>query len=277
MLLTLRSPLYMAYLPRRRLVLVTACTVSSQAQWPGSQMPWDAEEQASDIVVAEPCFGSQVASSTHEPYTWSEDMQAPPDSGQQTRAATSDQQFCSQQQSKQLLCRDSLPASQPEDLLTGNLPADKLVALKSLTLSLQDYAELYTLLTKGSAYVQTASAKERTLYKLADLRQVSALKQTHAPLHSCLLTETYMQIMRLHGMCRGSRNKEVIFNCSAVKHLSPSIQQQYTSSTAVQEALHSLQGVQLLHPSLIASYKVGCSDWNAHFVNSKTPVAAEHT
>lgn len=55
------------------------------------------------------------------------------------------------------------------------------------------------------------------------------------------------------------------------------IQQQYTSSTAVQEALNSLQGVQLLHPSLIASYKVGCSDWNAHFVKALTPVAAEHT
>lgn len=189
-LLTLRSPSYMAYLPRRRLVLATACTVSSQAQWPGSQMPWDAEEQASDTVIPEPCFGSQVASSTHEPYTWSEDMPAPPDFRQQIRAATSDQQFCSQQQSTQLLCRDGLPASLPEKLLTGNLPADKLVALKSLTLPLRDYAELYILLTKGSAHVQTASTKERTLYKLADLRQVSASEQMHAPLHSCLLTKT---------------------------------------------------------------------------------------
>ncbi len=52
----------------------------------------------------------------------------------------------------------------------------------ALTLSLEAYAELHGLLTKGKAAVQPMSLLERSLYKASDLKQACATMVSTAPL-----------------------------------------------------------------------------------------------
>lgn len=164
----------MTYLPRRRLVLAGAGSASSDTQWPGSQLPWDAEDEFNENSTYEQCLSSQFAFNTQEPHanylpTAPSQVQADIPTGQ-------DRQFCSQlHQVTELSCPDSLADNKLEGLPIHSLSADSLAAVKSLNLSSEEYAELYSFLTKGSACVQTASAKERALYKLSDLRQVRCM------------------------------------------------------------------------------------------------------
>lgn len=58
----------------------------------------------------------------------------------------------------------------------GNLPQQVSQAVIDLfTLPREEYSDIYNFLTKGTGQVQGVCAKERALFKLADLRQVDNL------------------------------------------------------------------------------------------------------
>lgn len=166
----------MSYLPRRRLVLASADVRSSHTQWPGSELPWDAEEACDEPAFQEQCFSSQLATYTQGPCVSSGLRTAAVQFDQEVDTSTQFDNFCSQSQP---LCQDSMADDEPVDRAVYSLPSEQLAALENLSLPSHDYAELYHFLTKGSACVQSASAKERALYKLADLRQVLSM-------HCCL-------------------------------------------------------------------------------------------
>ena len=162
----------MSYLPRRRLVLASAESRSYHTQWPGSELPWDAEELCSDPAFEEQYVSSQLAAYTQGPCVSSEPTAS--DLHLELELDTSTP-FHTESSQSQPACQDSLADDEPASLSVHSMPPEQLATLKSFSLSPKDYAELYHFLTKGSACVQMASAKERALYKLADLRQVLSM------------------------------------------------------------------------------------------------------
>ncbi len=146
----------MKFIPRRRLVLSSDYTSNSEAHWPSSQMPWDAEEAASAEVAQELDWSSQLASYTQEATLRTEqrfdDMQAEHQTG--------------------------LFSTQTEDQWTGaqadggakqsaQQPSYRLVKPGQqcqIALPISEYTAVYNFLTKGTGLVQPASLKEGALF-----------------------------------------------------------------------------------------------------------------
>ena len=167
----------MAFLPRRRLVLANARSGSNHTPWPPSQMPWDDEEAD---AVQDTDAGSQLACQTQEAavalHQWSQhDIYSTYLGRDFAGSSTLQTGFFDASQAQTAVKNDKEEAGKQNN--EGNpygqdLQAQRGSAAILVSLSLQDYAEMYTFLTKGSDSVQEASAKELALYKLADLRQV---------------------------------------------------------------------------------------------------------
>ena len=153
----------MKFTPRRRLVLSNGHTSSSEAQWPSSQMPWDAEEAASAEYAQELDWSSQLASQTQESNFRVEqrfdDMQADHQTGPFI-THTEDQWIGAQADEGA-----TQSAQQPSYLVK---PGQKC----QIALPASEYTEVYNFLTKGTGRVQPACLKEGALYRLTDLRQV---------------------------------------------------------------------------------------------------------
>ena len=153
----------MKFIPRRRLVLSSGYTSNSEAHWPSSQMPWDAEEAASAEVAQELDWSSQLASYTQEATLradLSDDMRAEHPNG-----------FVSTH------TEDQLKGAQADEGATqpAQQPAYQLVKPGQqcqIALPVSEYTEVYNFLTKGTGLVQPASLQEGALYRLTDLRQV---------------------------------------------------------------------------------------------------------
>lgn len=162
----------MTFLPRRRLVLASAGNGGrgSNMQWPGSQMPWDAEDNA-DAFCQASLTSSQIVCKGHGDYVCPEHITAMQSQAQQITVDKFDQRPCSQSRAAP---REDTLSVQPEQAESQIIPPEIAAALGSLSLPAEEYTELYWFLTKGSQTVQPASAKEKALYKLTDLRQVCA-------------------------------------------------------------------------------------------------------
>ncbi len=153
----------MKFLPRRRLVLSSGHTSNSEAHWPSSQMPWDAEEAASAEVAQELDWSSQLASYTQEANfraDVSDDMQTEHQTGFSSTLAedlwtVAQADGGATQSAQQPFCRLVNPGQQCQ-----------------ISLPVSQYTEVYNFLTKGTGLVQPASLKEGALYRLTDLRQV---------------------------------------------------------------------------------------------------------
>lgn len=246
----------MTYLPRRRLVLASSGAISSYTPWPGSQLPWDAEEEFSQSGKHDQFIGSQGADFTQE-LLYSGTAPNALQSSQSDHSASLDKpcdSHFSLQQATEL--HSATTANRPETCSVRDLPASHVAAINSLCLPLQEYTELHHLLTKGFPCAQAASAKERAMYKLADLRQVPSL-----------WLDTADDISKLSVcVCRSCAytvfHKEVATRrCVYLAMLQPFVQVPLplcstVVDTCVQDALNALQGVQLVHPSIIAACKV---------------------
>ena len=153
----------MKFIPRRRLVLSSGHTSNSEAHWPSSQMPWDAEEAASAEVAQELDWSSQLASYTQEATIRadvSDGMQAEHQIG--SFSTHTDDQWTGAQAdggATQSAQQPSYQLVKPGQQCQIALPAS-------------EYTEVYNFLTKGTGLVQPASLKEGALYRLTDLRQV---------------------------------------------------------------------------------------------------------
>ena len=165
--LALRCCFFMSFIPRRRLVLASARPAGVHTQWSSSQMPWDAEEGAfaDDSQI---CTSSQNACFTQE------------------NALTAQQQADrGLQLDHQAVYGADTATEQASDGLHFTTSCDHAselqqhfshaAALDQFILPREEYSDLYNFLTKGSGHVQEVSAKERALFKLSDLRQVSNL------------------------------------------------------------------------------------------------------
>ncbi|DBB05758.1 TPA: hypothetical protein ACH3X1_012356 [Trebouxia sp. C0004] len=156
----------MKFIPRRRLVLSRDYASNSEAHWPSSQLPWDAEEAASAEIAQEVDWSSQLASQT-QAATFQvplrehrlDDMQAEHQTGPFS-THTEDQWTVARTDggATQYAEQPSYPVLQPSQQCQIALPVS-------------EYTEVYNFLTKGTGLVQPASLKEGALYRLSDLRQ----------------------------------------------------------------------------------------------------------
>ena len=140
-------------------------------------MPWDAEDNA-DAFCQTPHSSSLLTCIEREENAWPE-LMTPLNSQAQPAAADKLDQGPYSQLHAATMLPQSLPYSdvlllQPRQAEYHAFPPERVAALEGLTLRLQEYTELHSFLTKDSQVVQPASAKEKALYKLADLRQVYA-------------------------------------------------------------------------------------------------------
>jgi hypothetical protein len=160
----------MTFIPRRRLVLSSVYTSSSEAHWPSSQMPWDAEEAASAEVAQELDWSSRMASQTQEATFRVEqrsgDMQAEHQAGPFSTFAHTEAHIEDQWTGAQADGGATQSAQQP--FYRVMKPSQQC----QIALPVSEYTEVYHFLTKGTGLVQPASLKEGALYRLTDLRQV---------------------------------------------------------------------------------------------------------
>lgn len=163
----------MSYVPRRRLVLASARSAGVPTQWSTSQMPWDAEEVAC-ADEQELCGTFEAPCFTQETLAWNSqadgDLQPDHPAGHLVSRAA--------EQALDGLCN---LCSYDETVQACNANVNSLQHQRSqavkdqFTLPSKEYSDIYNFLTKGTGRVQGISAKERALFKLADLRQVESL------------------------------------------------------------------------------------------------------
>lgn len=157
----------MSFVPRRRLVLASARSAGMHTQWSTSQMPWDTEEGAfaDDNQI---CTSSKSACFTQE------------------NALTAQQQADWGLQPDHLGCQAVYADHRATEHGLHNMPScdhasslqqqlTHAAAMDQFVLLTEEYSDMYNFLTKGTGQVQEVSAKERALFKLADLRQVTRL------------------------------------------------------------------------------------------------------
>ena len=167
----------MAFVPRRRLVLANTQAARAHPPWSTSQMPWDIEEAFTD-TAQDLDVSSQAACHTQEAAVrWSaisaHEAQAPGPSfvmnsllqpTQSSAAQTQADSDAYDPQACQQLFTDTPHSSHVQPQISS--------ATMPVSLTKTEYAEMYGFLTKGTGTVQASSAKEHSLYKLSDLRQV---------------------------------------------------------------------------------------------------------
>ena len=154
----------MKFIPRRRLVLSSGYTSNSEAHWPSSQLPWDAEEAASAEVAQDLDWSSQLASQTQEAIFRVEHRFDDLGAEHQTGPFSTPNE-------------DQWIGSQADGGATQSAQQPSCRVMKSnqqcqIALSVTEYTDVYYFLTKGTGLVQPASVKEGALYRLTDLRQV---------------------------------------------------------------------------------------------------------
>ena len=173
----------MSYVPRRRLVLASTRSQGIHVAWAVSQMPWDDEETTYDETDQGVYVSSQVACLTQEAALTAVN---PMERGLQPDVDC------------QTGFTENRVAEQTHDRLANKSPCDSPVqdwrfrqhvssvqhAMSQadptdLSLPWNEYSDMYNFLTKGTGHVQEVSVKERALYKLAILRQVSIDLPTH--------------------------------------------------------------------------------------------------
>lgn len=118
-------------------------------------MPWDAEEAASAEVVKELEWSSQLASYTQEATFRAEHQTGRFSTHTEAQWTGAQADGGATQSAQQPSYRLVKPGQQCQ-----------------IALPVNEYTEVYNLLTKGTGLVQQASLKEGTLYRLTDLRQV---------------------------------------------------------------------------------------------------------
>ena len=167
----------MSYIPRRRLILASARSTGRQAQWPASQVPWDDEEAARTDDNADVRWESQAACHTQEPAVQMADL-ASQELQLNRQAGCSDYRPAQEGQARMIMSNASELAAQAAHERTLNiglaLALTQAAAVEQFSMPTPEYTEIYNFLTKGTGHVQELSARERALFKLTDLRQVSA-------------------------------------------------------------------------------------------------------
>lgn len=147
----------MSFVPRRRLVLASARSAGVHIQWLTSQMPWDAEEAAL-VDDNQTCTSSENACFTQENALTTQQLAVYADDNATAQAPDG---------------LHTLPSCDNASSLQQHL--SRAAALEQFTMPREEYSDIYNFLTKGSGHVQDVSTKERALFKLAGLRQVTNL------------------------------------------------------------------------------------------------------
>ena len=206
----------MSYIPRRRLVLASARSARVHTQWSTSQIPWDAEE----IVSADDqelctnsdatCFTQETAltMTTRQQADWGLQPDQYPAGRVDSRAVEQAHDSLDSVHSCELPVKARSPC---EHVSTWQQPVSLAGAVDQFTLPREEYQEIYNFLTKGTGQVQGVSAKERALFKLADLRQVCSHGRCMLLLRKDVIGCT-LQVMRLHGVTQGGRTKQVLWS-----------------------------------------------------------------
>ena len=160
----------MSFVPRRRLVLASARSAGVHTHWSTSQMPWDAEEGAF-ADDNQTCTRSQNVCFTQENALT---VQQQADWGLQLDHLCHKAVYADAKATEQ--APDGLYVIPSCDHASSSQQhSSHAAALDQLILSREDYSDMYSFLTKNSGHVQEMSAKERSLFKLSDLRQVTNL------------------------------------------------------------------------------------------------------
>ena len=163
----------MAFVPRRRLVLANTQAARAHPPWSTSQMPWDIEEAFTD-TAQDLDVSSQVACHTQEAAVGWQAISAHEAQVPGSSFVISDPLQPPQSSTAQAQAHVKAHGPQACQQLLSDTPHNSHIQSQIMPVSLTkaEYAEMYGFLTKGTESVQVSSAKEHSLYKLSDLRQV---------------------------------------------------------------------------------------------------------